>query len=70
MVRMYAAGSPEICVMVIIIIAVISIAPYLTDKREQRFSRSRKNIIIHSFYKALFSALEQTHCVHVACDSE
>ena len=27
-------------------------------------------IIIHSFYKALFSALEQTHCAHVACDSE
>ena len=27
-------------------------------------------IIIHSFYIALFSALEQTHCAHVACDSE
>ena len=27
-------------------------------------------IIIHSFYIALFSALEQTHCVHVACDPE
>ena len=29
--------------------------------------------IIHSFYIALFSALEQTHCAHVAChvsDSE
>ena len=27
-------------------------------------------IIIHSFYIALFSAREQTHCAHVACDSE
>ena len=27
-------------------------------------------IIIHSFYIALFSAHEQTHCAHVACDSE
>ena len=27
-------------------------------------------IIIHSFYIALFSALEQTQCAHVACDSE
>ena len=27
-------------------------------------------IIIHSFYIALFSALEQTHCAHVACDSD
>ena len=27
-------------------------------------------IIIHRFYIALFSALEQTHCAHVACDSE
>ena len=27
-------------------------------------------IIIHSFRIALFSALEQTHCAHVACDSE
>ena len=26
--------------------------------------------IIHSFYIALLSALEQTHCTHVACDSE
>ena len=25
---------------------------------------------IHSFYVVLFSALEQTHCAHVACDSE
>ena len=27
-------------------------------------------IIIHSFYIALFSALEQTHCAHLACGSE
>ena len=27
-------------------------------------------IIIHSFYIALFSALEQTQCAHVACDCE
>ena len=27
-------------------------------------------IIIHSFYTALFSALEQTHRAHIACDSE
>ena len=27
-------------------------------------------IIIRSFYTALYSALEQTHCAHVACDSE
>ena len=27
-------------------------------------------IIIHSFYTALFSALEQTHSAHVECDSE
>ena len=27
-------------------------------------------IIIHSFYIALFSELEQTQCAHVACDSE
>ena len=27
-------------------------------------------IIIHNFYTALFSALEQTHCAHVACDSD
>ena len=27
-------------------------------------------IIIHSFYITQFSALEQTHCAHVACDSE
>ena len=26
-------------------------------------------IIIHSFYIALFSALEQTHCAHVSRDS-
>ena len=26
--------------------------------------------IIHSFYVALFFSLEQTHCAHVACDSE
>ena len=27
-------------------------------------------IIIHRFYTALFFVLEQTHCAHVACDSE
>ena len=27
-------------------------------------------IIVHSFYKALFSAVEHTHCTHVACDFE
>ena len=27
-------------------------------------------IIIHCFYIALFSALQQTHCAYVACDSE
>ena len=27
-------------------------------------------LFLHSFYIALFSALEQTHCAHVACDSE
>ena len=27
-------------------------------------------IIIHSFYIALFSVLEQTHCTHVTGDSE
>ena len=27
-------------------------------------------IIIHSFYLALFYALEQTQCADVACDSE
>ena len=27
-------------------------------------------IIIDHFHKALFSALEQTHCAHVACNSE
>ena len=27
-------------------------------------------IISHSFYIALFSTLEQTHCAHVTCDSE
>ena len=27
-------------------------------------------VIIDCFYIALFSALEQTHCVHVACDTE
>ena len=27
-------------------------------------------IIIHTFYIALFFALEQTHCAHVACDSK
>ena len=27
-------------------------------------------IIIHSFDTALFSALEQTYCVHAACGSE
>ena len=27
-------------------------------------------MIINSFYIALFFALEQTHYVHVACDSE
>ena len=27
-------------------------------------------IIVIIFYVALFSALEQTHCAHVACDSE
>ena len=27
-------------------------------------------IIIHRFYITLFSALEQTQCAHVACDSE
>ena len=27
-------------------------------------------IMIDSFYIALFSALEQTQCAHVACDSE
>ena len=26
--------------------------------------------IIHSFYIALFSALKQTHCAHVTCDSD
>ena len=26
--------------------------------------------IIHRFYVALFSALEQTHCTRVACESE
>ena len=30
----------------------------------------RVNIIIGCFHIALFSALEQTHCAHVACDSE
>ena len=28
------------------------------------------SVVLHSFYIALFSALEQTHCTHVACDSE
>ena len=27
-------------------------------------------IIVHSFYIALFAALQLTHCAHVACDSE
>ena len=27
-------------------------------------------LLIHGFYIALFSALEQTHCALVACDSE
>ena len=27
-------------------------------------------IIIDQFYIVLFSALEQTHCAHVACDSQ
>ena len=27
-------------------------------------------IIIHSFHIVLFSVLKQTHCTHVACDSE
>ena len=27
-------------------------------------------LFIHRFYIALFSALKQTHCAHVACDSE
>ena len=27
-------------------------------------------IIIDQFYTVLFSALEQTHCAHVACDSQ
>ena len=26
--------------------------------------------VVDRFYIALFSALEQTHCAHVACDSE
>ena len=28
------------------------------------------DVDVDRFYTALFSALEQTHCVHVACDSE
>ena len=31
---------------------------------------SEYGIIIACFYIALFSALEQTHCIHVACHSE
>ena len=27
-------------------------------------------IIVYHFYIVLFSALEQTHCAHVSCDSE
>ena len=30
----------------------------------------KARLIIHRFYIALFSALEKTHCAHVACDSE
>ena len=29
-----------------------------------------ESYIIHHFYMALLSALKQTHCTHVACDSE
>ena len=43
MVRMYAPGSAEICVMVIIIIIAV-ISP--TNVSTQRFSRSRKIDII------------------------
>ena len=45
------------------------------EQREKSKSRRRRReggrqIIIHRFYTALFSALGQTHCAHVACDSE
>ena len=34
------------------------------------FSVQLHFVIIDGFYTALFSALEQTHCALVACDSE
>ena len=43
----------------------------LTTRTTQPFTlAARIIIIIHRFSTALFSALEQTHCAHVACDSE
>ena len=39
--------------------------------QRQDYGQSKMNVImIHRFYIALCSALEQTHCAHVACDSE
>ena len=45
-------------------------AERVREKLAPSYSFVKYIIIIDSFYVALFSALEQTHCAHIASDSE
>ena len=49
---------------------ILTFVYFDTQKTLYRNSRIIILIIIDRVYIALFSAFEQTHCVHVACDCE
>ena len=60
-----------VCVVVFIVVAVVVVAAVVVVSHFYgSFSSDSIVIIIHCFYIALFSALQQTHCAYVACDSE
>ena len=59
-----------VCVCVCVVVVVVAVAVVVVSHFYGSFSSDSIIIIIHCFYIALFSALQQTHCAYVACDSE
>ena len=45
-------------------------APYSLDLKAEFCQGSCTAVVVDRFYIALLSALEQTHCVFVACESK
>ena len=58
------------CVRVCVCVCVVVVVAVVVSHFYGSFSSDSIVIIIHCFYIALFSALQQTHCAYVACDSE